>query len=191
MSQHLISEKTVKQLSDSLILAISIILSLFILSCKSKQSHPDSMILQTQDSITVRKCILEESIKTIAKNSIHEFEAKIHKSPTVIVLDFFREDNMTKVSFTSRVNLFTKKSDMQLYNPSYYSGCLIDKTLVLILKNENTQSLAGEYINLKSDSTKFKIYFGGDLSTCEKIFRVFPNKFGLELDECPSSIHTD
>lgn len=191
MSQHLLSEKRERLLNDRLILVISIFLSSFVLSCKSKQSFPDSMVLQTQDSITVRECNLNESIKATVENSIEEFESKIHKSPTVIVLDFFMENNMIKVSITSQVNLFTTKSDRLLYNPSYYSGCIIGKTLVLVIQNENTESLAGDYVKVKNNSSKFKIYYGGDMATCEKVFRVLANKFGLEHDECPSSIHTN
>ena len=191
MSQHLISEKTVLLLKGSLILVICIFLSLFTLSCKSKQSHLNGAVTQTQDSITVKECILNESIKAIVENTKKEFETKIHKSPTVIVLDFFKEDNMVKVSFTSQVNLFTKKSDMLLYNPSYYSGCAIGKTLVLVKQNENTQSLADKYVRLNSGSRNFKIYYGGDMATCEKVFNISANKFYLESNECPFSIHTD
>lgn len=191
MSQHFISEKTVKILNDSLILAVSIFFSFLIVSCKSKPSQVEKVFLQTQDSITVRECVLNESIKMIVKNSIEEFETKIHKRPTVIVLNFFKEDNMIKVSFSSQVNLFTKRSDRLLYNQSYYSGCVIGKTLILVKQNENTDSLASEYIKLKSVSGKFKIYYGGDLATCEKIFNISFNKFNLESDECPFSIHTD
>ena len=154
------------------------------ISCKSQVQDN----VENKYSLTVNEVQLDKHILELLKSTKINFNNKFKKQPQVIILEFYKTNNMLLMTVENRSSLYSDREELLILDYKFIGGAILDRSLVLI-KDKNASDI--NFISIKSNKIKFDLIYNNNMDFLKGKYRISKKDFTLIDEYWSYEIFTD